>query len=212
MSQAIAESPSLNTLLQNQDTTLAAVQDLLNSLDFDARLDACMKLNKTAQRNLYNLCADNPCSLQDLVPAGTPPKTEVILEGKNTLPLFTRFQKRFCVPDTDDDVLYGYNEGGTRWLIGPGYFVAHATDAPQAGDGWTGNAASVVNYSMVPPSDDAVVDSWPKVKPNHKGLQFFVYRGMNDFMRKVTDDVSIGSAYRGDKNIDSYFVLVRRPA
>ena len=41
------------------------------------------------------------------------------MKGKNSLPLFTRFQKRFIRPTEDDSVLYGYNEGMTRAVVGP---------------------------------------------------------------------------------------------
>jgi len=210
MSQAVTPTVSLNQLLQDPNTTLEDVQQRLNQVDFETRLQECMKLGKKAQKNLYRLGASNPCTLEDMVPANIPPKTPVILEGKNSLPLFTRFQKIFAWAE-DEHALYGFNEGFTRKFIGPGYFVAHLTDSAHAQEGWTTHARSVVNYHIVPPSQDAVPAGWPKVVPNTKGLQRFVYRGMNDFMRKITDDVSIGAAFKGDKDFDSFFVLVRRP-
>lgn len=211
MSQEITKAPSLNTLLKDANTTLEDVQQYLANLDFDTRLAACMALGKKAQRNLYNLSENSPCTLEDMVPADVPPKTTVILEGKNSLPIFTRFQKYFAWNE-DKTLLYGFNEGFTRKFIGPGYFVAHLTDdAPHTQDGWTSHARSVVNYHIVPPNQNDVPTDWPNVVPNTQGLQRFVYRGMNDFMRKITDDISIGGAYKGDKDFDSYFVLVRRP-
>lgn len=210
MSQEITKAPSLNTLLKDPTTTLEDVQQHLAALDFDARLAASMSLGKKAQRNLYNLAANNPCTLEDMVPADVPPKTPVVLEGKNSLPIFTRFQKIFAWNE-DKTLLYGFNEGFTRKFIGPGYFIAHLTDDTLGQEGWTSHAHSVVNYHVVPPNQDAVPTDWPKVVPNTQGLQRFVYRGMNDFMRKITDEISIGGAYKGDKDFDSYFVLVRRP-
>lgn len=211
MSNNIVQAPSLDALLQDPNTTIATVQEQLRSLDFEDRLAACMKLGKKAQRRLYQLSVDEPCTLESMVPADIPPRTEVILEGKNSLPIFTRFEKRFCWAEGDDKVLYGYNEGFTRKFIGPGYFVAHLTNDPRGDTSWVKHGASVVNYLLVPPSQDAVVEGWPKVVPNTRGLQYFVYRGMTDFMHKVTDDVSIGAAFKGEKDMDSYFVLVRRP-
>lgn len=169
-----------------------------------------MALNKKAQSRLFALAVNNPCLLEDLVPADVKPGQEVILEGKNTLPLFTRFQKRFCRPSDGSALLYGYNEGFTRKLIGPGYFVTHMTDVAPSEPHWKDRSASVVNYFMVPPEND-VVAGWPKVVPNSRGLQMFVYKGTRDFMRKVTDDVSIGEAYKGEKSINNFFMLVRRP-
>lgn len=212
MSKELTNAPSLNRLLKDPTTTLADVQQRLESVDFETRLKACMSLGKKTQKNLYRLAADNPCTLEDMVPANIPPGTSVTLEGKNSLPIFTRFQKLFAWAPNDAGVLYGFNEGFTRKFIGPGYFVAHLTDDPtHAQEGWTQHARSVVNYHIVPPAQEDLPDGWPKLVPNTKGLQRFVYNGMNDFMRKITDDVCIGGAYKGDKDFNSYFVLVRRP-
>ena len=57
--------------------------------------------------------------------------------------------------------------------------------------------------------DGPIPSSWPPVKPNSEGLQRFVYAGTRDFMRKVSDHVSIGTAYKGDKALDHYFTLCR---
>lgn len=212
MSQDITQAPSLNKLLKDPNTTLEDVQQRLEALDFETRLKECMSLGKKAQKNLYRISANNPCTLEDMVPADIPPGVSVTLEGKNSLPIFTRFQKLFARAPGDTHALYGFNEGFTRKFIGPGYFVAHLTDdAAYTQDGWTQHARSVVNYHIVPPAQEDVPDGWPKIVPNTKGLQRFVYRGMNDFMRKITDDVCIGGAYKGDKDFNSYFVLVRRP-
>ena len=211
MSQSPERIQSLKERLADPQTTLAQVQEHLNALPFDERLNQCMALGKKAQRRLFQLSDAPGCTLDALIPADIPGGTEVVLEGKNTLPLFTRFQKRFCWPKDRKDQLYGYNEGFTRRFIGPGYFVAHNTDVPPSEDGWAERGGSVVNYFMVPPSQNAVVDGWPKVVPNSRGLQMFVYKGTRDFMRKITDDVTIGEAYKGEKSIDNYFILVRRP-
>lgn len=211
MSQIPETIPSLRKQLENPNTTIEEVQRYLESLDFDARLAACMTLGRKHQRRLFQLAVNTPCTLDDLVPADVAPGVEVILEGKNTLPIFTRFQKRFCRPKDGSPVLYGYNEGFTRKFIGPGYFVAHMTDVPPSEANWPERGASVVNYFMVPPSQEDVVEGWPKVVPNSRGLQMFVYKGTRDFMRKVTSDVTIGEAFKGDKSIDNFFMLVRRP-
>ena len=42
-----------------------------------------------------------------------------------------------------------------------------------------------------------------------RGLSFFVYANMLDYMRRVADDVFIGSAVRGGREMGSYFVVVR---
>ena len=128
------------------------------------------------------------------------PATEVINAGKNSLPVFSHFEKRFCRTADNPDVLYGYNEGSTRKFVGPGYFVA-SVDAER------GEVA--VNYYHVPPEDAALPEAWPAIKPNEKGVQKFVYAKMIDYLRKVSDHVTIGRADRNGKTTNNYFLLCR---
>ena len=157
------------------------------------------------QSSLFAMAsASQAITLEHFVPAGIDPLAEVIHHGRNTLPAFRRFQKRFCRAADREDELYGYNEGLTRPLIGPGFFVAHST---AGNDAWERQGAIVVNYFRVP--EGAVVESWPKVVPNSRGLQTFVYKNTRDFMRKVSSHVAIGSAFKKDKPMNAFFVLVR---
>ena len=145
--------------------------------------------------------------MDDLAPPSAAPLTEVRQHGQNTLPLpppWKRFEKRVCRPADGSSRLFGYNEGATRPLIGPGYFVAYSTaDHPQ----WRERGGVVVDYAQVP--DGPVVPGWPAVVPNSQGLQMFVFKGTSDFLRKISAHVSIGAAYKGDKPLDHYFMLVR---
>ena len=126
---------------------------------------------------------------------------EVINFGKNSLPVFTHFEKRMCRVEGQPDKLYGYNEGQTRPFVGPGYFVAH--DFPERGE-------VGIDYRMVPPDDAQLPDGWPAIKPNEKGVQMFVYKGMVDYMRKVSQTVTIGRAYKGgEKDLGHTFLLCR---
>jgi hypothetical protein len=68
----------------------------------------------------------------------------------------------------------------------------------------------VVDYFEVP--GGAVVDGWPRVVPNSRGLQRFVYHRTRDFLRAVSTHVSIGAAFKRDRPLDHYFVLCRRGA
>ena len=79
---------------------------------------------------------------------------------------------------------------------------------PTAGhEGWPERGPIVVDYFQVP--QEAVVEGWPKVVENNVGLQVLVYNKTRDFMRKVSDRVSIGAAYKVEKALDHDFVLVR---
>jgi hypothetical protein len=126
----------------------------------------------------------------------------VIHWGKNSLPAFTHFQKRFCRPKDDDKQLFGYNENGEKWAVGPGYFVMHAPEENRA-DVLEGELD--IDYTRVP---NAKPDAWPAIKPND-GLGKLVYGGMIDVMRGISSHVSIGRAFRGGKWTDNYFVLCR---
>ena len=186
------------------------IADYLDGLEHDARVAESRTLGRAQQRRLWDKAADSdPLTVDDFVPASVDPLVEVIHEGRNTLPLpglFRHFQKRFCRPSDAEGCLYGYNEGASRPLIGPGYFVLLPTGGNRA---WRTRGSIVVDYFQVP--EGPVVASWPKVVENQKGLQVLVYNGTRDFMRKVSETVTIGAAYKGEKPLDHYFMLVRCP-
>src|SRR3954469_5472792 len=110
----------------------------LDALAADARLREVTELGRSRQRVLYEKAAlAAPIDMSHFV-GNARPREEVIHDGINTLPLplpLRRFQKRFCRPDGGAHAearLFGYNEGPTRRLIGPGFFVAVPTaDRPQ---------------------------------------------------------------------------------
>lgn len=199
---------SLIKMLADSNTGLDEIGSWLDGLDHKARLDAAFTLNRAHQRSLFDQ-ADTAIDLDHFVPPAAGERREVIHHGRNTLPLPAGqklFQKRFARPVADDDVtgMYGYNEAPTRGLIGPGYFVA----IPTAGNtDWEQRGAVVVDYFQVP--QGVVPEAWPKVVPNSQGLQMFVYNKTRDFMRKVSTHVSIGAAYKKEKALGHFFILVR---
>jgi hypothetical protein len=204
---------SLQSLL-DKSASAAEVAAYLNSVPFETALADTRALGRAAQRKLYQLAAQNaPLTIADMVPANRAPCTEVRLHGRNTLPLpnaFCNFEKRSCKPNDGSARIFGYNEGASRPLIGPGYYVGYDTDRTQFGaqPQWRERGGVVVDYYQVP--DSAVVDGWPKVVPNSKGLQMLVFQGTRDYIRKVSDTVFIGAAYKGEKALDHYFTLVRQ--
>jgi len=137
-------------------------------------------------------------SLADLVPPDLEPLREVIFQGKNSLPAFTMFQKRFCRPPDGRRAaaeLWGYNHQALAWLTGPGYFVVHEEPIGAA-----------IDYRQVPPRG---CPGWPPVKPNDRGFSRFVYRDMVDYLRRVSRHVLIGRATRHGAELDNYFLLCR---
>jgi hypothetical protein len=175
-------------------TTLARS---LDGLSQDDQVQAVAALRRRELAALFEAAAGKPpLRLEDMVPAGTPPMTEVIHEGKNSLPLFTRFQKRCCRPPGGEAELWGYNEQPNKTVTGPGYFVAHHIDGEL-----------VIDYTRLPPDKPP---AWPRIIPNSRRLSFFIYNGTMDVLRRVSDRVTIGRAYRKGKPMDAWFALIRR--
>jgi hypothetical protein len=201
---------SLTDLIDDPATSIDAIARHLDGLAADARRTELDRLDRARQRTLYEKAAHAaPLDLTFFV-GDAHPRSEVIHDGVNTLPLpslLRRFQKRFCLPEHGAERLFGYNEGPTRKLIGPGYFVAIST-AGQAQ--WHARGAVVVDYFQVP--DGPVASGWPRVVANDSGLQRFVYHQTRDFMRRVSRHVSIGAAYKREQPLGHYFVLCRRGA
>jgi hypothetical protein len=194
-----AAARRLVELVRAEPPDVAAIGDCLDHLTHHDRLEAIAALSGPGlQRRLYDAAqAAKRVTLADLVPPDAEPLREVIFHGKNSLPAFTHFQKRFCRPPRErgDGALWGYNHGSLEWLIGPGYFVAR--DEP---------SGTAIDYRQVPPQGCA---SWPPVKPNDAGFSRFVFKDMVDYLRRVSHDVFIGSAYRNGRELGSFFVLCR---
>jgi hypothetical protein len=189
--------PILQFFAKPDSIDLPALRAYLDGLEHAARVEACQQLRGKEQARLFEAAKGfKPLTLEDFVPSGVAPLTEVIHHGRNTLPAFNFFQKRFARPEGKADELWGYNEGSTRWLVGPGYFITRQSGPQEV----------VVDYYHVPPGK---VATWPEVKPNESGLSHLVYAKMQDFMRGVSEHVSIGRANKKGKDIDAWFVLCR---
>lgn len=185
------------------DAEIGALAAWLDGLDAARRLEETRGLGPKAQRTLWRLCRGRVATLFDFVPKDRAAMQPVRHFGRNTLPAFTLFEKRFCRPPEGEDrsTLWGYNEGMTRPVVGPGYFVVRATEGDSRGE-------SVIDYTRVPPNKPA---EWPAIRFNERGLSRFVYAGMLDFMRKVSAHVTIGRAYRKGRETPNCFVLCREP-
>lgn len=200
---------TLQDMLASERAGIDEIAAFLDAAAPDARLAAAFSLDRSGQRALFRR-ARTAFTLEHFVPCELPALQPVHHRGKNTLPLPGKhkfFEKRFCRPQDGSERLFGYNHAPSRGLVGPGYFVARFTREQPA---WVERGAIVVDYFLAP--DGPVAPGWPEVVPNSQGLQRFVYKGTRDFMRRVSEHVSIGAAYKGDKALDHYFVLVRQDA
>ena len=175
---------------------------LLDGASHDQRVAAVRSLGRAEQRTLYaGVDGFRPVRLVDLVPRGIGDGVTVRHFGRNTLPAFTRFEKRFCRPRGADrdrpGELHGFNFQALQIVTGPGYFVAR--EDPDRGEVW-------IDYRRVPDERPA---GWPAIRPNERGLARFVYGFMVDTLRGVSEHVTIGSAARRGRDLGSWFVLCR---
>jgi len=178
------------------------VTALLDGLSHGDRVAAIRSANRDQQRRLYAAVEGYlPLRLADLVSSDCPDFSTVRHFGKNTLPLFSHFEKRFArapgqSPDAPEE-LFGFNFQTMQPVTGPGYFVA--VEDPE-------RAEILVDYRRLPTGHPP---GWPEIKSNERGLSRFVYGFMVDTLRRVSEHVSIGSAARKGKDMGSWFVLCR---
>ena len=188
----------MNDFFSKGAPDVRALGDWLDGLPAAARLTEVRTLSGKQQAALYEAAKGaRPIVLADFVPEPTPPLAQVIHEGKNSLPIFATFQKRFCKPDPGGLELWGYNEQPMKWATGPGYFRARQIEDGQV----------LIDYYDVPPGK---APGWPEVLPNSARLSRFVYFHTRDTMRGVSKHVSIGRAARDGKWMDNWFALCRQ--
>src|SRR5262249_50136500 len=94
----------------------------------------------------------------------------------------------------------GYNHQAMSPFTGPGYFVCVMGDGEHEGE-------IAIDYTKLPKNKPS---TWPNIKGNDGGLASIVYGGMVDYLRKISNNVSIGRAYKHGKAIDAWFTLVRK--
>ncbi len=189
-------------VLRGANPDAAEIAESFDRLDPAERICQARSLHgRRLQRALWQAVANNPrISVADLIPPDYPTETPVVFHGKNSLPVFTEFQKICFRPDGGPpDRYWGYNETPIKRIIGPGYYVLRNTpDSP--------HGASAFDYTLRPQRQ---LSGWPELRPNQAGLSRFIYNGTIDYMRRVAREVFIGQATREGKGIDSYFVIVR---
>jgi len=192
----------LKALIAQRPVRPAAVAEMLDGMTHVQRVGAVRALGRSEQSRLYEAVDGfRTVRLEHLVPPSTHDFTPVRHYGRNTLPLFTHFEKRFCRPKGADPVkpgeLYGFNFQSMAVVTGPGYFIAREDPVrPEV----------LVDYNLVPPAHP---DGWPDIRPNDRGLSRFVYGYMIDTLRGVSEHVTIGSAARKGRDLGSWFILCR---
>jgi hypothetical protein len=188
---------SIHEFFRGDDVDLDGLSAYLDGLASAARIAEARRLTGIEQARLFDRAAGfRRITLDDFVPADAPALAPVIHYGRNSLPVFRIFEKRFCKPDTGGGELWGYNEQRFKAFTGPGYFLASPASDLEV----------VIDYCEVPPRKPP---QWPSILPNSARLSRFIYYRTRDFMRGVSAHVSIGRATREGKPMDNWFVLCR---
>ena len=171
--------------------TLTSITEALDSASHDERLNWMYGLSGRELKAMYNLASSGgPLPVTHF---HTDAGAIVIHHGKNSLPAFTHFQKRVCL---HEGTLQGYNHQTLAWLTGPGHFTLRQD----------GDDEVIFDYITQPQTKP---DAFPELIPNEKGGGRFVYAGMIDRVRRVSQHCVIGAAFKGDKDIGARFMLTR---
>ncbi len=193
--------PLVLNILGRGAIDIARVGKILDAMTEKDRLTFVRALTKSDMMRLWKASEGREATAEDFVPMSLPLGTEVIHEGKNSLPMFSLFQKRFTRAEGREGVVYGYNHTPFNWTTaGPGYFVGHVRP---------GETSFGIDYYEVPPKHAHLPYKWPRVRPNELGLQFLIYAKMVDYMRKVSDTVTVGRAWMRGRKTSNLFVLTR---
>ena len=178
------------------------IRRFLDDLNHEARVAAIRSLSGGDLRTLYaGVDGFKRVTLDDLVPPEVEDFATVRHHGKNSLPVFTHFEKRLCRPRQGEreaaKELYGFNFQTLAPVTGPGYFVARESeDRPEV----------LVDYCNLPLD---CPEGWPPIQPNERGVSRLVYGYLLDTLRGVSDYVTIGSAARKGRDLGSWFALCR---
>jgi hypothetical protein len=174
-------------LLPTDTETLAPITAALDQATPAARVAWARSLNGAQQARLFRLAEGQRCTATDLTdPTGGP----VRAPGRNGLAAFHLFAKVFAA---HAGVVVGYNDNREQPLAGlvgrvtgPGHFTAY--DAPD------GSGEVYIDYRRVPTTTHP---DFPPLMDNESGLRALVFGDMVDVVRRVSQHVFIGDAFKG---------------
>lgn len=191
--QASGASGALVSMI-DRGASFAELRSYLDALDRAGRVAEIQKTGARQQAKLWTLTKGHvPVVLADFVD-----KTEetIIYQGKNSLPTFSHFQKRFFRTAKGDVVGYNHNAPFTTFFTGPGYFVTEQAPDGEVAFDYT------KRVTLQPPG-------WPTPAPNGGVIPAIVFGGMIDYVRHLAEGVVIGAAFKGGKPRNQYFMLAR---
>ena len=193
----------LKALLAERPVRPQSVADLLDGLGHEERVRAIRSLGRGPQRRLYEAVDGfRPLCLADLVPPGVDDFVPVRHFGRNTLPVFTHFEKRFCRPR-------GADRQQARRALRLQLPDARAADRARLLRRARGSGPARGVGRLQPGSARPHPEGWPEIASNDRGLPRLVFGFMVDTLRGVSEHVTIGSAARRGRDLGSWFVLCR---
>jgi hypothetical protein len=201
MSIATTADASASTLrgLLRQRATREEIAAFLDSLSGRERVQQATSVRGAEVKRLYEATlGGRELTPHDFVPSEHGEDSTVIFQGRNSMPSFSSFQKRFA---RMGDEVVGYNHQLWAPVTGPGYFVV-----VPANDHSDVPGELYFDYGLEP---KRFPSGWPPFKPNTSGVGFLVYSHMKDYMREAGRNVFVGKAYRHGKSRKQYFVLAR---
>lgn len=175
-------------------TDIVALAEALDAATHDARVAWTRSLGQADQKRLYAMAEGRPVTVDELTGE---PGEEVRHLGKNGLPVFNHFEKRFA--RLGDEVV-GYNHN--HWLValvtGPGHFLTYESPV-RPGEIW-------IDYRRLP---TAAHPDAPPLRSNERGLPALVFGNMVDVLRRVSKHVTIGDSFKTFDRPDPVPLLAR---
>ena len=171
----------------SEASNLASLTDLLDAASHEERVAWARSLGEKEQKTLYAMAAGTTVVPDDLVSDGV-----LVHYGRNGLPFFNLFQKRFARLDGE---MVGFNFNGETApsliapifsrITGPGHFTFYPSPDVE-GEVW-------IDYRVVPTKQHP---EFPALVDNDGGLRCLVYGNMVDVLRRVSKHVFIGDSYK----------------
>lgn len=188
-------STDIGRFFSGNGVDIGGLAGWLDGLPAAERAAQALSLGARQQARLFEAAAGHRAiGLETLVPGSAGLNQPVHFAGRNSLPAFSRFEKRFLRSDTGPQ-LWGYNEGAARRFVGPGYFVARER-----------GGEVLVDYRVIPAQ--APHAAWPEPRPNSAGLSRLVFHELVDTLRGVSRHLHVGRGYRHGQALPAWFLLL----
>lgn len=178
-----------------QNEKIEKIGEFLDKLSHEERIKEMYQINGKMQKKLFEI-AKKEAKLDEFLPSLYKVEEEVMYHGMNSLPLF-KFFKKPIFRSKDNERFIGYNKQPMMWLTGPGYFVVMKKPG-------TENEITF-DYTLLVTER---INGWPKTRDNKSGFSKFVYKGLKDDIRRVSNNIYISEAVIENKS-PTYFILCR---